>query len=109
MAVRLIDEGLRMHEHRGVIFHDSAVGRTAALAGGPDIVEVIGLLSGLDARGEARVLETAEWFGLHPSRIRIALGYYADFTAEVDAEIQHRHEVASEERERYDAEQALLG
>src|SRR5690625_30592 len=72
LAVRLIDEGLRMDDHPGVTFHDSAAhGRVACLAGGPDVAEVIDVLTGLDARGEDRIAETATWFGIHPSRVRV--------------------------------------
>jgi hypothetical protein len=109
LAVRLIDEGLRMADHPGVVFHDSAAhGRVAALGGGPDIAEVIDVLTGLDATGEERLTETATWFGLHASRIRVALGYYHAFRDEVDRQIERRHQEAAEARGRYEAEQALL-
>ena len=38
---RLVDEALRMAEHPGVIFRSGPTGRRAALAGGPDVWEVI--------------------------------------------------------------------
>ena len=41
LAQRLIDEGLRMADHPGVIFKDGPSGRRAALAYGPDVWEVI--------------------------------------------------------------------
>src|SRR6266513_3036088 len=40
-ANRLVDEALRMAEHPGVIFRSGPTGRRAALAGGPDVWEVI--------------------------------------------------------------------
>ena len=108
-AVRLIDEGLRMEQHPGVAFHASPVhGRVACLAGGPDIAEVIDVLTGLEATGEERIAETAGWFGIHPSRIRVALGYYADHRDEIDRQVTVRHHTAAELRGRYEAEQALL-
>lgn len=109
LAVRLIDEGLRMHDHPGVTFHDSpAHGRVACLASGPDVAEVIDVLTGLDAQGEARVSETATWFGVHPSRVRVAMSYYAAFRDEIDRQIGMRHREAAEARGRYDVEQAML-
>lgn len=110
MAVRLIDEGLRMTGHPGVIFHDSAAhGRVAALIRGPDVAEVVDVLTGLDARGEERVGEAAAWFGVHTSQVRGALGYYTEFPDEIDQQIQSRHREADELRRRLEAEQALLG
>lgn len=109
LAVRLIDEGLRMGDHPGVAFHDSAAhGRVACLAGGPDIAEVIDVLTGLEAQGEGRIAETASWFGIHPSRVRVATGYYAAFRDEIDHQIDLRRREAAELRGRYEAEQALL-
>ena len=40
-ANRLVDEALRMAEHPGIIFRSGPTGRRAALAGGPDVREVI--------------------------------------------------------------------
>ena len=109
LAVRLIDEGLRLADHPGVTFRDSpAHGRVAALAGGPDIVEVIDVLTGLEATGEARVAEAATWLGLHPSRIRVAIGYYAAFGDEVDQQLARRRSEAAEQRARYEVERAVL-
>lgn len=109
VAVRLIDEGLRMAEHPGVTFHDSlAHGRVAALTGGPDVAEVIDVLTGLEARGDDRVAEAAEWFGIHPSRVRIAMGYYTAFRDEIDHQIELRRREAAELRARYADEQALV-
>jgi hypothetical protein len=109
VAVRLIDEGLRMDEHPGVAFHDSAVhGRVACLASGPDIAEVIDVLTGLESQGDDRITETASWFGVHPLRVRVAIGYYAAFREEIDRQIDLRHQQAAELRGRYEAERALL-
>lgn len=109
LAVRLIDEGLRMTEHPGIVFHDSpAHGRVAALAAGPDVAEVIDVLTGLDAQGDDRVAETADWFAIHPSRVRVALGYYTAFREEIDRQIDQRRREAVELRRRHDAERALL-
>ncbi len=98
-----------MDDHPGVAFHDSAThGRVASLAGGPDIAEVIDVLTGLDTEGEDKVAETATWFGIHPSRVRVAMGYYTVFRDEIDHQIDLRLREAAELRGRYEAEQVLL-
>lgn len=55
-----------------------------------------------------RVVETAEWFRVPPSRVRVAMGYYTAFRDEIDQQIDLRHREAAELRGRYEAEQALL-
>ncbi len=81
----------------------------ASLAGGPDVAEVIDVLTGLEAQGEDRVAEAAAWLGVHPVRIRVAIGYYSDYRGEIDAQIQRRRAEAEELHGRHEAEQALLG
>jgi hypothetical protein len=54
-AERLIDEGLRMEDHPGITFRDGPTGRRAALAGGPDVWEVIETLHGTGLAGEDAV------------------------------------------------------
>jgi hypothetical protein len=108
--VQLIDEGLRMADHPGVVFHDSPThGRVASLAGGPDVAEVIDILTGLESQGDQRVAETTTWFGIHAARVRVALSYYTEHREEIDAQIQRRRQEGEELRRRHDAEQALLG
>lgn len=110
LATRLIDEGLRMAEHPGIVFVDAGAGvRAATLARGPEVVEVIEVLTGLEATGEERIAQTAAWLSIHPSEVRIALAYHAAFPGEIEEQRRLRLEVAAEERARYDAEQALLG
>lgn len=109
LATRLIDEGLRMTEFPGIAFKDSAAsGRVPTLVRGPEVAVVIGVLSGLEATGEARISETAAWLDIHPTEVRLAMAYYTAFAAEVDERIALQQRTAAEERARYDAEQALL-
>ena len=110
LATRFVDEGLRMAEHPGITFVDAgAGGRVATLARGPEVAEVIEVLTGLEATGEQRITQTAVWLSIHPSEVRVALAYSAAFGAEIDEERRLRLDIAAEERARYDAEQALLG
>ena len=110
LATRLIDEGLRMAEFPGITFKDSAAsGRIPSLMHGPEIAVVVRVLTGLEATGDARIAETAEWLDIHPTEVRLALAYYAAFTDEIDERNRLEERSAAEERARYDAEQALLG
>ncbi|MHB1810399.1 MAG: hypothetical protein ACYCU0_14065 [Solirubrobacteraceae bacterium] len=93
-AERLIDEGLRMEEHPGVVFRDGPSGRRAALAGGPDVWEVIETLRGTGLAGEPAVESTARWGGLSHGQVRAAVRYYADFREEIDIRIDHNREEA---------------
>jgi hypothetical protein len=88
----LVDEGLRMAEHPGVIFRDGPTGRRAALAGGPDVWEVV--RAAKSARSAEPELSEDEVLGVVVANtgvvlrlVRTAVAYWANYPAEVDAEI----------------------
>jgi hypothetical protein len=95
LAQRLIDEGLRMADHPGVIFKDGPSGRRAALAYGPDVWEVIKFLSEVDERGPSAIDAAAEVFALDPSRVSTAVTYYGEYPGEIDTEIAEADEASA--------------
>jgi hypothetical protein len=95
LAQRLIDEGLRMADHPGVIFKDGPSGRRAALAYGPDVWEVIKFLREVDERGPAAIDAAAEVFAVDANRISTAISYYGDYSDEIDAEIAEADEASA--------------
>lgn len=94
VAARLVDEGLRMEEHPGVIFRDGPAGRRATLVGGPDVWEVIrAVRSAREAEpdlSESELLALVEMnSGLSPRQLRTAVDYWGAYPAEVDALVKH--------------------
>jgi hypothetical protein len=108
LAVRLVDEGLRMAEHPGVVFKDGPAGRRAALALGPDVWEVVSIAKEIDARGNRAVPSIAEALNLAPSRVEAALRYYAAYPEEIDAEITDREAESRAAEEEWRTRQRLL-
>lgn len=96
LAERLLDEGLRMATHPGVIFQDGPTGRRPALIGGPDVVEVIGTVVGGDVPVADRRRRAAELLALSVAQIDAAMAYYTEFTHEVDADLDRRRTLADE-------------
>lgn len=84
LAERLIEEGLRMELHPGVVFRDGPAGRRAGLVCGPDVWEVIETLMDTGLTDAAAVAQTAEWGGLDPSQVRTAISYYGEHREEID-------------------------
>jgi hypothetical protein len=109
LAERLVDEGLRMEAHPGIVFRDGPAGRRAGLAAGPDVWELVRHLKSLDATGPTAVAETAELLNLDPMQIDGALGYYADFPDEIDGRIRLDEEVAARAEAAWRRRTALLG
>jgi hypothetical protein len=105
---RLIDEGLRMAAHPGIVFRDGPAGRRAGIATGPDVWEVVALLRGLRGGIEKRVAKAAEQLGLTVAQVRSASRYYAEFPEEVDAEIAANDAAADRELAAWETERRLL-
>jgi len=91
-AERLIDEGLRMEDHPGIVFKDGPAGRRAALANGPDVWEVVKVVKEFGSTGEQAIAGAAEWGNLSHAQVNVALRYYGDFPEEVDARIAFNRE-----------------
>ena len=108
LAQRLIDEGLRMADHPGVIFKDGPSGRRAALAYGPDVWEIIKFLREVDERGPAAIDAAAEVFAVDTSRINTAISYYGDYAGEIDAEIADADEASARAEAAWRVQQQLI-
>ncbi|MEV4707990.1 hypothetical protein [Actinoplanes sp. NPDC049316] len=108
LAHRLVDEGLRMAEHPGVIFKPGPSGRRAALVNGPDVWEVIKFLREIDERGPGALLAAAEVFGIDVSRISVAVGYYGDHGEEIDREIDAADAASARAEHAWAVQQRLI-
>ena len=108
-AERLIDEGLRMADYPGIVFRDGPAGRRVALAGGPDVWEVIETLKGTGRSGERAIDATAEWGRIAPGQVRLAVRYYADFRDEIDERIRFNRQEAERNRAAWERAQEALG
>lgn len=108
LAERYVDEGIRMDEHPSVVFRGGPAGRRAALAGGPDVWEVMATLKGGKARGEEAISATAELLDLTDSQVRTAVRYYGAFADEIDRRIALNSDDADEAEAAWQREQAAL-
>ena len=108
LAEELIDEGLRARRHPLVSFRDGPAGRRAYVSGGPDIWEVIEGLVGGDVAPDKRVTRAVDVFGLRREQVEAALAYYAEFTEEIDAQVDANRRAAEEAEALWRRQQVLL-
>lgn len=104
---RFVREGLACAAHPGIIFKPGPAGRRAALAGGPDVWEVVGALRHTTGSESERVAALAEQFGVHQRQVTIALNYAAAHRGEVDARVD-ANERALAQAEAIDRERRRL-
>jgi hypothetical protein len=112
-ANRLVDEGLRMIDHPGVVFRDGPTGRRAGLVAGPDVWEVVRAVKsaraaepGLDEEDILALTTTNS--GLSLRLVRIAVRYWASHAAEIDAEIAAAETAETAAEEAWRRERQLL-
>lgn len=97
-----------MDEFRGIVFRDGPTGRRAALAGGPDIWELMFTLKSGRVWGEEAISATAELLNLTESQVRTAVRYYGVFPDEIDRRISLNTADADEAEAAWKSEQAAL-
>lgn len=108
LAQRLVDEGLRMADHPGVVFRDGPSGRRPALVVGPDVWELVVFLREIDERGQAAVAAAAEVFGVPEASVTAGISYYSAFSDEVDAWIAEAQQASERAEAEWERQQALL-
>lgn len=108
LVTRLLDEGLKIAEHPGIVYRDGPTGRRAALAGGPDVWEVIVALRHAPGRGEGKVVEAAEQMGLPERMVRLAVSFASQHRHEIEERIRLNDAAAQQARELAEERARLL-
>lgn len=105
---QLIVEGVEQRDYPGIVFRGPAHDRRAALAGGPDVWEVVARLQELDGTEEERIRVLAQESDLHPRLIRLALDYAAGHSDDVLARIERNRAMAVRSHATSQQREALL-
>jgi hypothetical protein len=105
---QLIVEGVEQRDYPGIVFRGPAHDRRAAVAGGPDVWEVVGRLQELDGAEEHRISLLAEESELPSRLIRLALDYAAEHPDDVLARIERNRALAERSSASARRRQALL-
>lgn len=105
---RFVREGLAAADHPGIVFKPGPSGRRAALAGGPDVWEIVAALRHVGGRERQRVARLAQQFGVHERQIAIALNYAAAHREEIENRVEaNERDLAEAERVAVERERLL--
>ncbi len=108
LVERLIVEGVDALDHPGIVHRGPPHDRRAALAGGPDVWEVVARLRELDGSEEDRIDTLSRETDLHPRQVRIALDFAARHVRDVRERIARNDEAVAEGRDATRRRQDLL-
>ena len=98
IAKTLLEEGLRMEAHPGIVFRPGPTGRRAALADGPDVWVIARVLRDAPKYGETDPEVIAELANVNVFQLQRVARYYAEYRDEIDAWI-HRVDDEAERAE----------
>ncbi len=107
MVDRLLNESLRLEKHPFVRFITGAAGRREPHILGTrwKVRQII-----VSLKGEKGQLDSViKGFDLTELQVRAAVSYYADFSDEIDADIERDFADADEQRVRWEREQSVIG
>jgi len=108
LVSRLLDEGLKVAAHPGIVYRDGPTGRRAALATGPDVWEIVNGVRHAEGHGEARIADAAEQMGLPERLIRLAVNFASAHPDEIEERIQLNEQAATRARELAEQRKRLL-
>ncbi|NQU37287.1 MAG: hypothetical protein HQ526_06765, partial [Actinobacteria bacterium] len=101
LAALMIDEGLRMEEHPGIVFREGPTGRRAVVIGSGDVWEVIRAIRSarihepeLDEDSIVDLVSTNT--GMSQRHVRTAIAYWSSYPAEVESRISQAELVEEE-------------
>ena len=96
LVVRLLEEGLKTAEHPGMVYRGGPAGHRAAVAGGPDVWEVVIALRHTGQRGDVQISSAADQLGIPERLVRIAISFAATHPDEVEEMIGRNRDAAQE-------------
>ena len=107
MVDRLLNESLRIEKHPFVRFITGASGKREAhiLGSRWKVRQIIVTLQGEKGQLDSVI----KGFDLTEHQVRAAVSYYADFTDEIDADIERDSVDAEQQRVRWEREQSVIG
>lgn len=105
----MLDEGVKTRGFPGIVYRPGPTGRRAALAGGPDVWELVRAVKEATRRQEQRIMHVARALGISAAAVRLAIDFYAAFPEEIDERIAEDERAAERIRELSERRERLLG
>jgi hypothetical protein len=108
LVSRLLEEGLKTAAHPGIVYRDGPTGRRAALAGGPDVWEVVVAVRHAPGLEDGKVADAGEQTGLPERLIRLAVNFASAFPDEIERRVALNEAAAERARQLADQRARVL-
>ena len=108
LAKQLLEEGLRMQRHPGIVFRPGATGRRPALAGGPAVWVVARIFREWEGPPGEMTPFITENLAITAQQVSVAAGYYAEYRDEIDDWLDRLDEEADRAKAEWMRQRAIL-
>ncbi len=108
LVSRLLDEGLETTAHPGIVYRSGPMGRRAAIAGGPDVWQVVVAARHAPGQGESKVVDVAEQLSLEAHAVRLAIDFAATHPEETERLIDANATAAEDARRLAEQRERLI-
>lgn len=105
----MLDEAVKTRGFPGIVYRSGPTGRRAAVAGGPDVWELVRAVKETSGRQEERIRRVAGALGVPTAAVRRAIDFYTAFPDEIDERIAEDDRAAERVRALVERRQQLLG
>lgn len=108
LVSQLLEEGLKTLEHPGIVYRAGPTGRRAAIAGGPDVWEIVAAVSHAPGEGNGKISGAVDQTGVAEHLIRLAVVFAAAYPDEIQQRIADNEAAAEEARRMAEQRERLL-
>jgi hypothetical protein len=108
LAMTLLEEGLRMQAHPGIVFRSGPAGRRPGLVCGMDIWEIASVIRAYADTSDTWVDQVTALTPTPATDVLVAYRYYMEYRDEIDEDIRRRAESSERRRAAWLKEQAQL-
>ena len=108
LAMTLLEEGLRIQAHPGIVFRSGPAGRRPGLVCGMDIWEIASVIRAYAETSDTWVDQVTALTSTPPNNVLIAYRYYLEYRDEIDAWIRRNDESAERAEDAWRRKQALI-
>jgi hypothetical protein len=108
LAAAIVDEGLRMRKHLGIVFRDGPSGRRPGVAGAADVWEIARLYRRRDESEDEALIFACQMMNLQYWQAKVAFDYYTEYRDEIDAWMDHNDRIAEEAEAEWRRQNSLV-
>ncbi|MBI4730466.1 MAG: ribbon-helix-helix protein, CopG family [Acidobacteria bacterium] len=108
LASSMLNEAVKTRLFPGIVYRPGPTGRRAAVAGGPDVWELVRAVKEATGYPKHRIAHVSKSLGISAAALRLAIDFYTSFPDEIDQRIAEDERAAEHVRDLVARRERLL-